>query len=408
MDAYSEFLRLLGSPGAGLSALADAPQTVGLSALAVDPLGDATAALEARRRQQVEGARAPAWMRDIGANIGNLAEQSPAAFIPPELRDWLPSAGGLANLVLGSLPGSGDYMAARDAMNASVAGMSALGQGDYMRAGARGIDALTAALGVMPFIPYLASIKGVGDAIPHHLRPGVEPPTQHNPRGLPMDEASRMRRAKEMGFTIDAYHGSPRERFQSFDPEEYGAMSGSNAGTDAGAWFTSDRSVADAYRSHGLRQEQGKFYDRRGGHVLEAKLRLPDAETFDVLAEGRRVADEIGIPNADRISAQEASDLLGGVVRTDMVDDAMAAGRSGFAIHNSVDDPGALLGRDPYPSTHYVVFDPRNIRSRNATFDPERAGSSDLLASIAPWLAALGGGAGLSALYLDGEEGGGM
>lgn len=174
MDAYSEFLRLLGAPGAGLSALADAPQTVGLSALAVDPMGDATAALEARRRQQVEGARAPAWMRDIGANLGNLVGQPLSAFIPPELRDRLPSAGGLANLVLGSLPGSGDYMAARDAIDATGAGISALGDGDYMRAGARGVDAFTALLGTAPFIPYFAGMASkpstyqIGDRIRKH------------------------------------------------------------------------------------------------------------------------------------------------------------------------------------------------------------------------------------------------
>jgi len=174
MDAYSEFLRLLGAPGAGLSALADAPQTVGLSALAVDPMGDATAALEARRQQQVAGARAPAWLRDIGANLGNLAGQPMSAFIPPELRDRLPSAETIANLVLGMAPGSGDYMAARDAIDATGAGISALGQGDYMGAGARGVDAFRGLVGMAPFIPYFAGMASkpstyqIGDRIRKH------------------------------------------------------------------------------------------------------------------------------------------------------------------------------------------------------------------------------------------------
>lgn len=62
-------------------------------------------------------------------------------------------------------------MAARDAIGATGAGLSALGQGDYMRAGARGVDAFTAMLGTVPFIPYFAGMASkpstyqVGDRI---------------------------------------------------------------------------------------------------------------------------------------------------------------------------------------------------------------------------------------------------
>ena len=52
----AEFQRLLGGPGAGLGALADVVGIGSLGTLANDPLGAATASLEARRRQQVEGA----------------------------------------------------------------------------------------------------------------------------------------------------------------------------------------------------------------------------------------------------------------------------------------------------------------------------------------------------------------
>ena len=141
--------RLLGSHGAGLSALADAPQTAGLSALAYpsehDGMVAAARALEAgqRGRPMPSGPRMPSSLSELS---------------PPELRNRLPSAEMVANIALGMAPGSGDYMAARDAIDATGQGISALGQGDYMRAGARGIDALTAALGVMPFIPYFAGM----------------------------------------------------------------------------------------------------------------------------------------------------------------------------------------------------------------------------------------------------------
>ena len=251
MDAYSEFLRLLGAPGAGLSALADAPQTVGLSALAVDPLGDATAVLEARRRQQVEGARAPAWIRDIGANIGNLAGQPMSAFIPPELRDRLPSAGGLANLVVGSLPGSGDYMAARDAIDATGAGISALGDGDYMRAGARGADALAAAFGVLPMVPFLGSVKSVGGSARQEAAAALK--------------GSLTRAAKKAGDSallrqiadkpIRAYHGSPHD-FDRFDISKIGTGEGAQA-YGHGLYFTQTEDVAKHYRDSLSREYAG-------------------------------------------------------------------------------------------------------------------------------------------------------
>lgn len=130
--------------GAGISALLP---TVGLSGLQSehDGMVAAARALEAGQR----GTPMPSGPR-MPSSVSEL--------IPPALRDRLPSAEMIANLVLGMAPGSGDYMAARDAIDATGAGISALGQGDYMRAGARGIDAMTAALGILPMVPYAAGM----------------------------------------------------------------------------------------------------------------------------------------------------------------------------------------------------------------------------------------------------------
>lgn len=130
--------------GAGISALGP---TVGVSGLQseYDSMVAAARALEAGQRgnPMPSGPRMPSSLSEM---------------IPPELRNRLPSAETAANLVLGMAPGSGDYMAARDAIDATGAGISALGRGDYMRAGARGIDAMTAALGILPMVPYAAGM----------------------------------------------------------------------------------------------------------------------------------------------------------------------------------------------------------------------------------------------------------
>lgn len=310
MDA-SDFLRLLGSPGAGLSALADAPRTVGLSALAVDPMGDATAALEARRRQQIEGA---GYDPDVG-----LYDRYSA--------------------MLGSV--LGPTIAER-----SRAAADAMRRGDMATYQKIATDLS------MDFGGFLGSIKPVGGP-PYHLRPGVEQPTPNNPRGLPMDETSVRKRAEDMGFMTDAYHGTTAD-IRDIRRSKTGAMG-------PGAYLGDAPEVAGAYAGA---LEFGDI----GGNIIPAKLR------------GRYATNE----------------EWSGLVRQHGWEGAEAAAkRAGFSgVHDGKFEAA------------YAVFDPSYIRSRFATFDPERADSSDLLASIAPWLAMLGGGAGLSALYLDGEEGG--
>ena len=164
-DVEEQYRALLGAPGAGLGSLADVVGIGSLGTLAYpsehDGMVAAARALESgqRRNPMPSGPRMPSSLSEL---------------VPPELRDRLPSVETIANLVLGAAPGSGDYMAARDAIDATGAGISALGQGDYMRAGARGVDALTAMLGTVPFIPYFAGMASkpstyqIGDRIRKH------------------------------------------------------------------------------------------------------------------------------------------------------------------------------------------------------------------------------------------------
>lgn len=149
-----------------------------------DPLAEATAVLEGRRGAQVDGARPPAWMREFGYGLDNLFQQPASAFIPPELRARLPSAETAATMMLGAAPGSGDYMAARDAIKAADEAISALGRGDYWRGGSRGVDALTATAGILPFVPYVAGMTNGGPALSTLLRPP-------NAKIYPHDDAVR-------------------------------------------------------------------------------------------------------------------------------------------------------------------------------------------------------------------------
>lgn len=352
MDA-SDFQRLLGSPGAGLSALADAPRTVGLSALAVDPMGDATAALEARRRQQIEGA---GYDPDKGL-YDRYSE------------------------ILGFL---GPTIAER-----SRAAADAMRRGDMATYQKIATDLS------MDFGSFLGSIQAAGGAIPYHLRPGVEPPTQHNPRGLPMDDASRMKRAREMGFTTEAYHGSNAD-IDAFSPST----------TGSGAWAGAYGDARPANHEAVYLASNPKHAEAFGDAVYPLRVRARGFEKTRVEPEMRQWARENGFPSAQKM----IDDYYDGQVYAAWdADERFADIARGLAATNAPGatvDFGKLLSEGQQLGSVHLVRDPTAIRSRFATFDPERADSSDLLASIAPWLAMLGGGAGLSALYLDGDEGG--
>ena len=67
--------------------------------------------------------------------------------------------------------------------------------------------------------------------------------------------------------------------------------------------------------------------------------------------------------------------------------DAEFEGFEGVAFKNFSDEAG--YGRYN-PTTHYAVFDPKNIRSRFAKFDPDKADSADLLAANPPTAGILG------------------
>lgn len=65
---------------------------------------------------------------------------------------------------------------------------------------------------------------------------------------LPMDLASRMARAKEIGFDTDKvfYHG-PNRNFDSFDPKMIGSKTWTPMGAPEGFWFTDDPQIAGRY-----------------------------------------------------------------------------------------------------------------------------------------------------------------
>ena len=185
--------------------------------------------------------------------------------------------------------------------------------------------------------------------------------------GLPMDKASRMERAKYMGFDVDTtyYHGSPDADFPSFNEDQF---------------FTESPEYASRFTS--TENASSTFYGAKGDSqaIIPVKLK---GDVFDTRnPEHRKIyeASQLGknIPLTD-------SGLPDWAVTDDVKDLIEDSKFKSFMVDEGVD----AAGKRP-PAR--VVTDPKNIRSVNATFDPSKKESANLLAGVG------GAAVGLSAL----------
>lgn len=190
-------------------------------------------------------------------------------------------------------------------------------------------------------------------------------------RALDMSKAARMKRAAEQGFDTSKtfYHGtSGNEGIEFFERSRMGT------GTDdgflgRGVYTSESPDVASSYAWFG--RGQGAVYPlNTRGNYLKIK-ELPD-DVGDMFAREKRVREALGLTkDADA---------------WDVTDAARAKGYDGveFEFLDSSETPGGLLER--------VTFDPENIRSVNAAFDPENVGKPDLLGQATPGGMAAAGG----------------
>jgi hypothetical protein len=160
---------------------------------------------------------------------------------------------------------------------------------------------------------------------------------------LDMSPEARKAKAGAMGFDTGRgwYHGAS-DSFDSFD------LTRSGSSAERGVWLTNSADDASEFAgmSGGENSNVGQYYIR--GNIK--RVRWPDAEDPlympDTMAELIRVAKDEGY------------------------DGLRVAGVQNF--------------EGSRPSTSVVVFDPRNIRSVNAAFDPAKSDSPQLMASFFP------------------------
>jgi len=199
---------------------------------------------------------------------------------------------------------------------------------------------------------------------------------------LSMDTASRMRRAMDMGFDTDLYHGTNipfsmghGKEWTSLKPSGHGAMG-------PGIYLTPDPKYADIWTGgpNALRLTKPTT-----AKELRAPSYRPYSRYYPVKVRGKKLLKH-GSPEWERLRTRSEELVTRSIdspksshevrVMRDlrMVDLAKEAGYEG--IYSAAEHGFGLR-----PQT--VIFDPKNIRSRWAAFDPGRRHSRDMLAGIA-------------------------
>jgi len=211
---------------------------------------------------------------------------------------------------------------------------------------------------------------------------------------LKADKASRMARAKEQGFDTDTpyYHGTNAD-FDKFKKDTRGNATGSKSAKKAFFFSDSPRTAQSYAHNTAVNvpvQNIIKQADEAGNRG--------DWDGYDALLE--KAEDLEKSLNANRANGQNIIPTY--LPGTDDLREINMRGRSfdDFGVSDEIDEHLTSAQRDGLkgvrfsqlndsaglsndPSNHIAMFDPSNIRSVNAMFDPAKKDSSNLLASAA-------------------------
>tara|TARA_R110000737_G_scaffold31803_2_gene50190 strand:- start:1647 stop:3791 length:2145 start_codon:yes stop_codon:yes gene_type:complete len=183
---------------------------------------------------------------------------------------------------------------------------------------------------------------------------------------LPDQELARLDRAVQQGFELDAFHGTKGD-IESFDPGLLGATTGAPSAR-VGFFFSADPKTARTYASQA---DVAEVNPKAVAEVERLKVKLAD-NPDEVMALDQFKAEALGrniIPVKLRLQNPLVHDFAGEGYRDvsyrELLEQAKRDGKDGVIFKNT---------RDGGPVTDiYVVFEPSQIRSRFAAFDPKDA-----------------------------------
>ena len=211
----------------------------------------------------------------------------------------------------------------------------------------------------------LANLGMAAAAIPFMAIPGtvsqIKGVTKKVTDELPMDTASRMARAKEMGFDTEKllYRGTTEKGAKAAKPSF-------EAGE--GVFLTDNPDVAEIFR-----------YPREWGESITGKFDEVSGEYIDI-EPGDLQELFARIKKPLRLNAKDAEKFT-----YDTAFQSKTIRNAKNSDYDSIVVPSVKEGVGDWveEGTTYVVLDPKNIRARSAKFDPSKKTSANLLAGAA-------------------------
>lgn len=201
---------------------------------------------------------------------------------------------------------------------------------------------------------------------------------------LDMSTLSRMDRAKEQGYDIDTpyFHGSQDGRFEEFNRSGSGELG-------KGVYLSKEYKIADDYS----RPQYGAPRPEHGDvKTVLVKGKMAEIDRQEYLDLRSKYMNQLQAENNGEWKGEFYNKAV------DMTENYYKQqGYSGLSLNNPT------LGQS-HMYDQSVIFDPKNIRSTNAKFDPANADSSSLLASNPVATAAAGAGGILAMTASDDSE----
>ena len=208
---------------------------------------------------------------------------------------------------------------------------------------------------------------------------------------LDLSPAARAARATEQGWSGETlYHGTAAD-IDEFDPSLAGSTTTSSS-AKLGTWLTSDPTVASGYARFAAEDapvsrlvHEATLAENAGNFDLHEQL-MREAERLEFSGEVVGAGGQNVMPlrvrgNLMEVDAegQTFAQLTDGQLMR-WATEAKKQGYDGLKVKDFSDNPdwGNYRAAD-----HYLIFEPKNIRSVNAHFDPARMHEADLQAGIA-------------------------
>ena len=195
---------------------------------------------------------------------------------------------------------------------------------------------------------------------------------------LAMDQASRMGRAESQGFTIDGMHGRAGDYREVAIPSWRKTTDSGAVGEGFYAAPATERGASDA-----------SFYADRAGasgqNVMPVKLRIQNP-----LVIGG--SDKTGFGDPRPAAMRDLSKQFGLFEQPTFNGAQQTNPRWAEEFSEALRKRGydGVIVRGLGGSEEYMVLNPSQVRSKFAAFDPKSIGSSDLMAGVIPFAAAIG------------------